>query len=156
MNKTDVLTELLDLLKAEFEGAVSASQDAAEYATNEEARAESQWDTQGIEASYLAAGQATQARQWAQAIETLEQYRNDLLEPKDAVALGALVTCDINGSRDRFFVAPAAGGQILTLNGDEITVVTPQSPMATRILGKRENETFTLANGVPGSVLKVQ
>jgi len=156
MNKTDVLSDLIDSLKAEYEGAIAASQDAAEYATDEESRAESQWDTQGIEASYLAAGQATQARQWAEAIETLEQYRKELLAPKEEVLLGALVTCDLNGSREHFFLAPAAGGQVLTVDKKEITVVTPQSPIAEKILGKRENDEFTLANGTPGSVLNIQ
>ncbi len=155
MTKEEVLSELIRLLRSEFEGAVAASQDAADYATNEESRAESQWDTQGLEASYLAAGQAGQARQWAEAIQTLEQHRPDLLAPKTSVVLGALIACDFSGSREHFFIAPAAGGQVVTLDGHEITVVTPQSPIAATILGKHKNDAFTLANGASGSVLEI-
>ena len=75
MNKTRFFNALLDKLREEVRLAVEASKDAAEYATNEESRAESQWDTQGLEASYLAAGQAGQARQWAEAIEELQEDR---------------------------------------------------------------------------------
>lgn len=156
MDKGEVLAALLDSLKAEFDGATAASQDAADYATNEESRAESEWDTQGLEASYLAAGQASQARNWAEAIETVEQSRNELLAPKEKVALGALVDCDLDGSREHFFVAPAAGGQVIEVDGKVVTVVTPQSPLAARIFGKREAESFSLANGAPGTVLTVQ
>ena len=69
MDKSHFFQRLLATLREELLHAVNASKDAAEYATNEESRAESQWDTQGLEASYLAAGQATQARQWAEAVE---------------------------------------------------------------------------------------
>ena len=69
MDKALFYQTLINTLESELKHAIDASKDAADYATNEEAKAESQWDTQGLEASYLAAGQADQARQWAEAIE---------------------------------------------------------------------------------------
>ncbi len=156
MDKARVLAELLDTLNMELRGAIAASEDAAEYAKDKEARAESQWDTQGLEASYLAAGQASQARQWAQSIETLEKHRNELLSPKSEAGIGALVIFDLDGSNEHFFLAPAAGGQIISLDGTEITVVTPQSPIATRILGKGKGHGFKLANGAPGSIIDIK
>ena len=53
MDKSHFFQCLLATLREELLHAVNASKDAAEYATNEESRAESQWDTQGLEASYL-------------------------------------------------------------------------------------------------------
>ena len=85
MDKSHFFQRLLATLREELLHAVNASKDAAEYATNEESRAESQWDTQGLEASYLAAGQATQARQWAEAVEELQSEREDLLKPNEQV-----------------------------------------------------------------------
>ncbi len=76
MDKKGVLKALIASLEAEVQKAIAASKDAASYATDEEARAESQWDTQGIEASYLAAGQAEQARQSARALEALQGQRD--------------------------------------------------------------------------------
>ncbi|MFQ3243295.1 MAG: hypothetical protein ACI9JZ_003006, partial [Lentimonas sp.] len=47
MNKTLFFNTLLETLREEAMHSIKASQDAAEYATSEESRAESQWDTQG-------------------------------------------------------------------------------------------------------------
>ncbi|TVR54864.1 MAG: hypothetical protein EA425_01200 [Puniceicoccaceae bacterium] len=155
MDKTKLLDALLASLKAELAGAVAASKDAAAYATNEESRAESQWDTQGIEASYLAAGQASQAGQWAHAIEVLEQARNELVGERIAVLPGALVRCRLGGGVETFFLAPAAGGHVLEIDGEEITVISPHSPIAERMMNRSPEETFPLPSGATGLVLEV-
>lgn len=155
MDKNSVVDALLDSLKAELNNAVTASQDAADYAVNEEARAESQWDTQGLEASYLAAGQAEQARQWAELIEILERSRKELLGGNSEIALGAVVHCEILGEEERFFVAPVAGGQVLEVNEETLTVLTPQSPLATRMWGMKAGQDFTLANGGAARILNI-
>lgn len=153
IEKEDVVAELVRALQLEVEQAVGASRDAADYATNEEARAESQWDTQGLEASYLAAGQADQARQWAEALETVQRSREALSAPKAEVTIGALFRCDLNGAAECFFLAPVAGGLVLTVGEVKVTVVTPQSPLAGRLIGKRSGDGFALANGAVGSVV---
>jgi len=155
MDKTDVIKALVASLEEELNHSIVASRDAADYATNEEAKAESQWDTQGLEASYLAAGQANQARLWAEALETVQLSRDMLLASKSEVTLGALITCEFDGVQEHFFMAPVAGGHVLPFDDTEITVITPQSPMAARIIGRRAGEGFTLANGVFGLILKV-
>lgn len=155
MNKDEVVKALLASLQAEVRKAVAASKDAASYATDDEARAESKWDTQGLEASYLAAGQAGQARQWAEALSVLESNRENLLAPRNEVGVGALVSCDFEGTEEHFFVAPVAGGHVLTVDGKEVTVVTTQSPIFARIAGRREGEAFSLANGATGVIVRV-
>jgi transcription elongation GreA/GreB family factor len=146
----------LTTLRKEVQSAVNASKDAAEYATNSESRAESQWDTQGLEASYLAAGQAGQARQWAEAIEALQSAREDLLKPNRQVSLGALFSCDFGDSVEYFFFAGTAGGQTIFMDDYEVTVITAQSALAGRLLGRREGDTFRLPNGTLGQVLTVE
>lgn len=155
MDKLDVIEALVASLEAELKNSIGASRDAADYATNEESRAESQWDTQGLEASYLAAGQATQARLWAEAVEAMQFSRHILLQPKDEITLGALFSCDLGGALEHFFLAPVAGGHVLSFGEVEITVITPQSPMAGRIMGKRAGEAFTLANATSGAIIKI-
>ena len=68
MDKARFFQCLLSTLREEVLHAINASKDAAEYATNEESRAESQWDTQGLEAYALPASHACQAPQWAKTI----------------------------------------------------------------------------------------
>ncbi|HBR95042.1 MAG TPA: transcription elongation factor GreAB [Opitutae bacterium] len=156
MNKTNFFNSLLATLREEALNAVNASRDAAAYATNEESRAESQWDTQGLEASYLAAGQAGQARQWADAIEELQSEREELLQPKTQVSFGALFCCDFGGFEEHFFFAGTAGGQVIKMESYEVTVITAQSPLAGRLLGRRAGDSFGLPNGSSGQVLTVE
>ncbi|MFP4069527.1 MAG: transcription elongation factor GreAB [Opitutales bacterium] len=156
MDKVSFFNTLVDTLRAEFQHAVAASKDAADYATNEESRAESQWDTQGLEASYLAAGQAGQARQWAEAVEELQSEREDLLKPNDRICLGALFKCEIAGEEEVFFFAGVAGGHTVEVDGMSVTVITPGSPLANRLLGLREGDAFKLASGASGRVLAIE
>ena len=156
MNKTLFFNTLIDTLREEVIHAVNASKDAAEYATNDESRAESQWDTQGLEASYLAAGQAGQAKQWADAIEELQSEREDLLKPNDRVSLGALFKCALGDSEDVFFFAGVAGGQVIKMDHMDVTVITSHSPLASRMLGCREGDNFVLPNGTVGEVLHIE
>jgi transcription elongation GreA/GreB family factor len=156
MDKTLFFNALIDTLRKEALHAVKASQDAADYATNEESRAESQWDTQGLEASYLAAGQAGQAKQWADAVEELQSEREDLLQRNTDVSLGALFKCDFGGSEEIFFFAGVAGGQVITMDQMEVTVITAHSPLAARLRGLKVNETFTLPNGQLGEILAIE
>lgn len=156
MDKARFFQCLLSTLREEVLHAINASKDAAEYATNEESRAESQWDTQGLEASYLAAGQASQARQWAEAIEELQSEREDLLKPNTQISLGALFSCDFGDSVEHFFFAGTAGGQTISMDDCEVTVITAQSPLAGRLLGRRSGDSFHLPNGSIGQVLTVE
>jgi len=156
MNKVSFFNALVEDLRAEFHHAAAASKDAADYATDEESRAESQWDTQGLEASYLAAGQASQAKHYAEAVEELQSEREDLLKPNDRVSLGALFQIEIGGKEETFFFAGVAGGHEVELDGEKVTVVTPGSPLAVRCLGRRSGESFRLANGTEARVLRVE
>ena len=58
MNKTDVHRLLLGKLEVDLDVLQRAAQTAYEAATHEENVAENKYDTLGLEASYLATGQA--------------------------------------------------------------------------------------------------
>ena len=155
MDKAQVFDALREKLQQELNTAVGASRDAAEYATNEEARAESKYDTQGLEASYLAAGQATMANSLAEAIATLGSVQEEMIVPRDRVMRGALFECDLGGFREWFYLSPVGGGETLDFDGEEISIVTAKSPLGAAVAGKTAGAAFKLANGTEGSVLKV-
>ena len=148
MNKKRFFDQLIQALRKEALHAIKASQEAADYATDEESRAESRWDTQGLEASYLAAGQAGQARQWAEAVEELQSDRESLLKTNTEISLGALFTCDLGGPEECFFFSSVAGGQVIQVDNQEVTVITAKSPLAARLRGLKAGDGFTLSNGV--------
>ena len=58
MNKTTVHQLIIDKLRIDLDVAERAAQTAYETATHEENVAENKYDTLGLEASYLATGQA--------------------------------------------------------------------------------------------------
>ena len=156
MDKTEFFNHLLETLREECRKAVDASKDAAAYATNEESRAESQWDTQGLEASYLAAGQAGQARQCAEMIETLQSERDELVGPRQTISLGALFSCEMGGATEWFFFAGVAGGQVVPTQCGEVTVITARSPLINRLRQLRAGDRFRLPNGESGRVRSVE
>jgi len=156
MNKTLVIEEIIAALQAQLAIAAGASHEAASYASDEESKAESKWDTQGLEASYLAAGQAGQARIIAEAIQSLQSFLLDIQSDDKKITAGTLVECDLNGFNDWFFLSPKGGGIAVTIDDTEVTVITPQSPIGQQILGKEEGERFTLPNGVTGVVVSIK
>jgi len=156
MDKSLFLNCLIETLRQECLHAVHASRDAADYATDEESRAESQWDTQGLEASYLAAGQASQARQWAQAVEAIQSSRDDLLKPRTAIGFGALFSCDFGDGPEWYFFASVAGGQVVQTEQGDVTVITSQSPLAGRLSQLRAGDAFHLGRGNSGRILTVE
>ena len=156
MNKAMFYELFLESLRKELLLAVEASQDAADCATNDESRADSKWDTQGLEASYLAVGQAGMAKKWAEAIEELQSERELLLERKERVELGALFECAFEAGSDHFFFAGVAGGQEVRIESKTVTIVSPQSPLAHRLLGLRLGDNFVLPNGKFSRLLSVE
>ena len=107
MNKQTVHQLILDKLKIDLDIAERAAQTAYETATHEENIAENKYDTLGLEASYLATGQARRA----QAIRhTLSTWKQLVLRPFDesqGVQLGALVwLADEHDKRQCLFLGP--------------------------------------------------
>ncbi|MEM8550147.1 MAG: transcription elongation factor GreAB [Verrucomicrobiota bacterium] len=155
MDKRSVYVALITRLREEFDATVGAQQDAADYATNEEARAESKYDTQGLEASYLAAGQAAHARELASALERLLGLETALTAPCHAAQQGALVKCQQERFADWFYLAPVGGGEVLQIDDNEVTVITLHSPIGEALKGKTAGAQFALPNGNSANLAEV-
>ncbi len=155
MDKLAVYDALCSKLQAELDAALGAHKEAADYATNEEARAVSKYDTQGLEASYLAAGQASHAQAIAEGIEQLNALKAELTSPKVTVLPGALILCSLGRFDEWFYLCPVGGGETLDLDGSEVTVITAQSPIGSAMLGKSTGGDFKLPNGSPGKVTQI-
>ncbi|MDX2109396.1 MAG: hypothetical protein SFY80_04055 [Verrucomicrobiota bacterium] len=156
MNKEQIYTALELALETELKAAYSAWKDAASYATDSESKAASQWDTQGLEASYLAAGQAAQVRQLTEALALLRSIRKPLISAHSTLEPGALLHCRMGNYTECFFLAPMGGGMTLEVEGKEITVLTPQTPLAQSLAGVSVGQRFTLANGMSGVLVAVE
>lgn len=132
---------LLDQIRAELEQELAvihaAASDARDAATHEDSQAENQYDTRGLEASYLAGAQAGRAENLALRIQALEFVTPKDFGPDDPVGLTAVVTTD-DGTRTRtYFVAPEGGGLKLEDDGRTLLVITPKSPVGGALMERR-------------------
>jgi transcription elongation GreA/GreB family factor len=122
----------------------AAQRAVVEGATHEENKPENDKDTRALEQSYLARGQAQRVVELQGELNQLKAMELRAFSAATPIALGSLVV--INDGRDavHYFIAPAGGGLRVNLEGLEVRVVTPQSPIARAVLGKREGDDLEL------------
>jgi transcription elongation GreA/GreB family factor len=141
MTKAALRTELVAVLEASLETARAAHAAAIEGATHAEAKAENDKDTRGLEQSYLARGVAQRVVDLEAGLADVTRLELRTFGPDDPVAMSALVTADEGGEEQRFFLAPAGGGSVLT---GGVQVLTTSSPLGRALLGKRVDEEIEL------------
>ncbi|GFZ58311.1 elongation factor GreAB [Pseudomonas amygdali pv. eriobotryae] len=141
MNKQDVLQSIIDKLEIDLDIAQRAAQTAYETATHEENIAENKYDTLGLEASYLAAGQARRVEEIRQ---SLAAYRKWSLKPFDesrGIQTGDLVAVEaLSGQTQYLFLGPDAAGLKVSAGEHLVTVITAKAPLGQSLLGKFEDD----------------
>jgi len=141
VKKSDLREAILAQLRDELTLQVRAAQLARDEAIDEESRARSKYDTHSQEAAYLAQGQGKLAAEIEKSIEVYASLALPDFPPLDAVGLGALVELDAGGGKSAwYFLGPRAGGLELELDGRDILVLTPQSPLGRQLVGKRAGD----------------
>lgn len=137
MDKAPLISNLISDLRLRYDRAIAALTGAREAATGADTKAENKYDTRGLEASYLAAGQAEQADELFRALHAVETFDFADFDLDDPIAIGALVETEQNDEIRHFLLAPAGGGIILeTEDGESVTVLGPASPLAMKLTGQ--------------------
>ncbi|AZF41792.1 Transcription elongation factor [Pseudomonas sp. R1-43-08] len=149
MNKHAVLQLILEKLCADLDIAQRAAQTAYETATHEENIAENKYDTLGLEASYLAAGQAKRVEEIKQSLALCQNLQVRAYDDQRGIEVGTLLGLeDENGRQQWLFLAPDAAGLKIEVVGQPVTVITPRSPLGKSLLGKHvEDEVEILVAG---------
>ena len=141
MNKHAVHQLVLEKLTLDLDIAQRAAQTAYETATYEENIAENKYDTLGLEASYLAAGQAKRVEEIKQALALCQNMQLRAYDDQRGIEIGALLGLeDENGRQQWLFLAPDAAGLKVDVVGQPVTVITPRSPLGKSLLGKFEGD----------------
>ena len=131
-------------LERSLETMVSAARTTREGAIHEDSRAEGDKDMRSTEQSYLARGQAIRVEDLAEQLQRLRAESFDRFDADSAIAAGALVLVEVDDAPRAFFVLPYGGGNVLRVDGVELTVVTPSSPVGQALLGKKVGDDFEL------------
>ncbi len=139
--KAALVRELVERLEAALATARAAHTSAVEGATHDDARAENDKDTRGLEQSYVARGQAQRVAELEAAVAETGALALRTFGAGAAIAMSSLVTVDEDDGEQRFFIAPHGGGTVLA---GGVQVVTPSSPLGRALLGKRVDDEVEL------------
>ena len=152
MNKSQLVREILAALSDSLGLLEKAARASHAEATHESSKAESKYDTRGLEAAYLAGGQARQAGEILDSLKAYESLAVKDFAAEEAAGLTALVELEADGTRSRYFIGPRNGGLEITMGRKEVTVITPQSPLGQNLMGKKAGARWTTRLG--GSTVK--
>lgn len=147
MAKSKLIKQIIARLHESLALLDKAARASHDEATHESSKAESKYDTRGLEAAYLAGGQARQAREILDSIEEYQVLPGVDFAPGEPIDLAAVVELESGDSRSFFFIGPKHGGLEVQWNGKEVTVVTPQSPLGSNLCGRKEGDCWTAQVG---------
>jgi len=147
MNKGLLLREIAAGLRGSLEVLENAAKASHAEATHESSKAESKYDTRGLEAAYLAGGQARQAKEILDSIKLYQALTAKVFTAGEPIDLTALVELSAGGVRSLYFIGPKGGGLEITHQRKEVTVITPQSPLGQSLMGKKAGQKWTAKVG---------
>ena len=152
MHKAQLIQQIIASLSESLALLEKAARASHAEATHESSKAESKYDTRGLEAAYLAGGQARQAKEIMDSIELYRALPVRDFAAEEPIDLTALVELDVDGARALYFIGPRNGGLEIESKRKEITVITPQSPLGQHLMGKKAGQRWTAKPG--GSLAK--
>jgi hypothetical protein len=140
--KSLLLAQIRQELRKHLERLSKAAQEAHAAATDPGSKAEGKYDTRSLEASYLAAGQARQVDELAEAVRIFDGLALPDFSSSEPVDAGALVEVKMGGESVFFLLVPSSGGLEIRHEGQEITLLTPASDLYRKLLGMSLGESL--------------
>lgn len=136
--------KLVEVIRKKLENDMAVLKEAAlatyEAATHEESKPENEYDTRGLEASYLA---GAQAKRISEIEELLVIYKHIAIKnfgPDNKINATALVELEMNGKHSFFFIMPKGGGVSVQFEGKTIQVITPATPVGEALQDLKEGD----------------
>lgn len=147
MDKKKLVETITAQLNADMAIQKAAALATYEAATHEESKPENEYDTRGLEASYLA---GAQAKRIAEIEELLVIYKHLILKdfgPNDKINSTALVEVELNGKHSFFFIMAKGGGISVPFEGKTIQVITPATPLGEALQDLRKGDLAFVETG---------
>ena len=139
MDKQHVIQAIIDDLIKDYEDFKRASIETRGGGADAESKSDGKYDTRSTEANYLADGQARQAEAAANAAAAFKEMLG--AKPSEIAGVGALVEIAFSpDDTEWFFIGPAGGGVEVEVDGQTVTVITPESPMGRKLARLKKGE----------------
>ena len=149
MDKFLLQRQVLERLAEDLLQAEQAARAAHETATHAESVAENKYDTLGLEAAYLATGQARRAEAIRQAMADWRRFRPRPYDAVKGIQLGALVCLvDSDDRQQQLFLGPDGGSMQLIRDLQPVQVISTEAPLGRAMLGKCEGDEVSI-QGAP-------
>lgn len=141
IDKQAIIESIEAHLRDELDVVQASAKAAHEAATHEDARPENEYDTRGLEASYLAKAQLARAAELHEMLAAIAFLELASFGEGDPIAPSAVVELESeDGVKQTYFLSPLAAGLKITLGKKIVTVITPQSPLGAALLGRRAGD----------------
>jgi len=148
VNKQNLLKQLLEHLQQEIDATMSAVNEAHALASHEQSKPENQYDTLALEAAYLAHGQSERIAELQRQVLLLNHFEFVDYDEDSRIAVGALVFIeDENNESQWLWLLPIAGGIVLKSGDLLVRTITPEAPLAKKLVGNYIDEEFVLNLG---------
>jgi transcription elongation GreA/GreB family factor len=154
-----VFENLLKQLETTSISAMGSAESARQLATHEQSKPETQYDTVGLEASYLAHGHSKRAAELQVALDDWKTLQHKSFDSSSAISAGALVKLIDSNDREYYFlVGNYSGGAKIQLarptdlaclplsKGSDtldITVISLNSPLGKALKDKYVGDEFS-------------
>jgi len=148
VNKQNLLKQLLEQLQQEIDATMAAVNEAHALASHEQSKPENQYDTLALEAAYLAHGQSERIAELQRQVLLLNHFEFVDYDEDSRIAVGALVFIeDENNESQWLWLLPIAGGIVLKSGDLLVRTITPEAPLAKKLVGNYIDEEFVLNLG---------
>lgn len=140
--KKSLLDELLRRAREELALLEDSAKATRDFATDQEFKAESKYDTRALEASYLASAEAKRVEELKLEVQILEEVDLEASRKLGEISIGALVELQHQGVKRFYFLIPTAGGTVINHEGNAVMVVSVFSPIGDALLGLKAGDDF--------------
>lgn len=147
MNKGNVRDAIVEALESQLLSAQEAANQAHDLATHEQSVAETQYDTVGLEASYLAQGQSQRVAE----LQLILQWYRNLVLPDGVVkvqvnSLLRLESVHEDAEVLYLFIGSQGGGLETTVDGSKVLVISLDAPLTQQLMGLEVGDEVDLPN----------
>lgn len=140
--KQEILNELISRAREELVVLDASARSNHDFATDQEFKAESKYDTRALEASYLASAEAKRVEELKLEIQILEEVDVNASKKLGEISIGALVELLHQNQKRLYFLIPTAGGTVIKVKDEAVMVVSIFSPIGDALMGLKTNDEF--------------